>query len=503
MKYLLGIDLGTSGTKTVLFNENGDVIASKTVEYPLSQPRNGWAEQNPLDWWNAVCAGMRHCVSHVTDIAGIGISGQMHGLVMLDEDGEVLRPSIIWCDQRTQAECDEMTEKIGHRRLMEITANPAMTGFTASKILWVKNNEPEIYQKCAHILLPKDYIRYMLTGDFATEVSDAGGMQLLDVPGRCWSEEVLTKLGIDGQLLGRLYESCEITGVVQSSASRMTGVPAGTPVVGGAGDNFAAAVGTGVVRKGRAFTTLGTSGVVFAHADNVKIDPAGRIHTFCSAVPGKWCVMSCTQAAGLSLRWTRDTLCTEEVAAANSSGKDPYEVMSQEAARIPIGSDRLFYLPYLMGERSPILDPFARGVFFGLSAMHTRAHMIRAVMEGVAFSQLDCVNVFREMGIPIDDMTACGGGARSPLWRQMLADMYGCGVATLAADEGPALGVAILAGVGTGIYESVESACDRMVKKKPAQPPQKENSAVYARYYDVFRSLYPAMKDSFRSLSQL
>lgn len=505
MKYLMGIDLGTSSTKTVLFNEAGTPIASKTVEYPLHQPQNGWAEQDPLDWWNAVVEGMKHCSASVDnkEIAGVGISGQMHGLVMLDCRGEVLRPSIIWCDQRTSKECEEINMRVGKERLIEITANPALTGFTASKILWVRNHEPEVYEKCAHILLPKDYIRYKLTGEYATEVSDASGMQLMDIPNRCWSQEVLEKLDINPNLLGKMYESYEVTGTIHAQAADQTGARTGTIVVGGAGDNFAAAVGTGVVAEGNAFTTLGTSGVVFAHAEKVSIDKGGRIHTFCSAVPGKWCVMSCTQAAGLSLRWARDNFCSEEVAEAAEKQVDPYEIMSAEAAKIPVGSDKLLFMPYLMGERSPHLDPNARGVFFGLSAMHTRAHMIRAVLEGVAFSQLDCVNVFRDMGIEINDMLACGGGARSPLWRQMLADLYGCEVSTLHADEGPALGVAILAGVGAGIYESVESACERIVKKNPPQRPNGDVMNQYTKYYEMYHSLYPSMKEGFRKLADL
>lgn len=310
-EYLLGIDLGTSGTKTVLFDTEGNAVASALEEYPMYQPKNGWAEQDPADWWNAA----RHTIRAVLEqsgadpssVRGLGISGQMHGLVMLDESGTVLRNSIIWCDQRTEEECREITEKVGAQRLIEITANPALTGFTASKILWVRNHEPELYAKCRHILLPKDYVRYMLTGEFATEVSDASGMQLMDVANRCWSEEVLEKLDIDPSLLARMYESPEITGTVTAEAAALTGLREGTPVVGGAGDNAAAAVGTGVVEEGRAFTTLGTSGVVFAHSNTVTIDPKGRVHTFCSAVPGCWTVMSCTLAAGLSLKWFRDT----------------------------------------------------------------------------------------------------------------------------------------------------------------------------------------------------
>ena len=507
MEYVIGVDLGTSGTKTVLFSSEGQPIASKTIEYPLYQPQNGWAEQAPEDWWHAACGSMKEVISksgiNPKDIKGIGISGQMHGLVMLDKAGNVLRRSIIWCDQRTAAECDEITNKVGASRLIELTANPALTGFTASKILWVRNNEPEIYEKCAHILLPKDYVRYMLTGEFATEVSDASGMQLLDVPNRCWSDEVLSKLGIDKSLLAKVYESPEITGKVTAQAAELCGVPAGTPVVGGAGDNAAAAVGTGTVQDGIAFTTLGTSGVVFAHTDKLSIDPKGRVHTFCCAVPGAWHVMGVTQAAGLSLKWFRDNFCDAEMAAAKGMKKDPYYLMDKQAENIPIGAERLLYLPYLMGERTPHLDPNCRGAFIGLSAMHTRQHMLRAVMEGVVYSQRDSVEVLRGMGVKINDMLACGGGGTSPLWRQMLADVYGCPVKTVVSKEGPALGVAILASVGTGIYKSVQEACKEVIKTNPAQNPIAANSAEYEKFYKMYTELYPALKESYAKLAKI
>ena len=507
MEYVIGVDLGTSGTKTVLFSTDGQPIASKTIEYPLYQPQNGWAEQAPEDWWHAACGSMKEVISksgiNPKDIKGIGISGQMHGLVMLDKSGNVLRRSIIWCDQRTAAECEEITNKVGAARLIELTANPALTGFTASKILWVRNNEPEIYEKCAHILLPKDYVRYMLTGEFATEVSDASGMQLLDVPNRCWSDEVLSKLGIDKSLLAKVYESPEVTGKVTAQAAELCGVPAGTPVVGGAGDNAAAAVGTGTVQDGIAFTTLGTSGVVFAHTDKLSIDPKGRVHTFCCAVPGAWHVMGVTQAAGLSLKWFRDNFCSDEMVAAKGLDKDPYYLMDKQAERIPIGAERLLYLPYLMGERTPHLDPNCRGAFIGLSAMHTRQHMLRAVMEGVVYSQRDSVEVLRSMGVKINDMLACGGGGTSPLWRQMLADVYGCPVKTVVSKEGPALGVAILASVGTGIYKSVQEACKEVIKTNPAQNPIAANSAEYEKFYKMYTELYPALKESYGKLAAL
>ena len=507
MNCVIGVDLGTSGTKTVLFSDDGTPIASKTIEYPLYQPKNGWAEQNPMDWWNATCCGMKSVIAQSgvspKDIRGVGISGQMHGLVMLDKSGNVLRRSIIWCDQRTSGECEEITAKVGAGRLIELTANPALTGFTASKILWVRNHEPEIYEKCAHILLPKDYVRYMLTGEFATEMSDASGMQLLDVPNRCWSDEVLSKLSIEKSLLAKVYESPEITGKITAHASELCGVPSGTPVVGGAGDNAAAAVGTGTVQDGIAFTTLGTSGVVFAHTDKLSIDPKGRVHTFCCAVPGAWHVMGVTQAAGLSLKWFRDNFCDSEIAAAKGMKKEPYYLMDKQAETIPIGAEHLLYLPYLMGERTPHLDPNCRGAFIGLSAIHTRQHLLRAVMEGVVFSQRDSVEVLREMGIKINDMLACGGGGTSRLWRQILSDVYGCPVKTVSSKEGPALGVAILALVGTGAYKSVQEACKEIIKTNPAQNPIAENSMEYEKYYKMYASLYPALKESYEKLAQI
>ena len=507
MEYLIGVDLGTSGTKTVLFDVDGNVMASKTIEYPLYQPQNGWAEQEPMDWWNATAATTKAVIEESgvdpADIKGVGLSGQMHGLVMLDKDGNVLRRSIIWCDQRTAKECEEITQRVGAERLIEITANPALTGFTASKILWVRNHEPELYARCAHILLPKDYVRYMLTGEFATEVSDASGMQLLDIPNRCWSDEVLEKLEIDKSLLAKVYESPEVTGVITAEAAALTGLKEGTPVVGGAGDNAAAAVGTGVVEDGKAFVTIGTSGVVFAHTSDISIDPKGRVHTFCCAVPGCWHVMGVTQGAGLSLKWFRDNFCMSEMETAKGMGKDPYFLMDQQAARVPVGSNKLLYLPYLMGERTPHLDPDCRGVFFGLSAIHTRFDMLRAVMEGVTFSQRDSVEVLREMGVTLHEMLACGGGGSSPLWRQMLADTFACDVKTVVSKEGPALGVAILAGVGAGIYPSVEEGCRRVVRTNPPQSPIKENIPEYEKFYQMYRSLYPALKDSYQKLAAL
>lgn len=505
MRYLIGVDIGTSGTKTVLFDELGAVVASSTVEYPLYQPKNGWAEQEPEDWWNAVSRTLKAVMEESgvapADVKGVGLSGQMHGLVMLDENGAVLRRSIIWCDGRTTKECAEITERVGAKRLIEITANPALPGFTAGKILWVRANEPEIYEKCRHILLPKDYIRYQLTGVFATEVSDASGMNLLDVPGRCWSDEILEKLDIDKALLPKMYESCEVTGHVTDAAAALTGLAAGTPVAGGAGDNAAAAVGTGVVEAGKAFTTIGTSGVIFAHADKVTIDPKGRVHTFCHAVPGCWTVMSCTLAAGLSLKWFRDQFCEAEMKTAQGMEVDPYYLMDRQAAHIPIGANKLLYLPYLMGERSPLLDADCRGVFFGLSAIHTKYDMLRAVMEGVTYSLRDCLEVLRGMGITFDEMLACGGGGSSALWRGMLAGTYNCAVKTVVSKEGPALGAAILAGVCAGVYPSVQEGCRAVIRTNPPQEPVTDEVKAYEAYYQLYKTIYPSLKENFKALA--
>lgn len=507
MKYALGIDIGTSGTKTVLFDQNGGKIASSTIEYPMSQPKNGWAEQDPADWWNAVSGTIRDVVEKSgvdkADIAGIGLSGQMHSVVLLDKENNVLRPSILWCDQRTAEECADIEALVGRKRLIEITANPALTGFTASKIMWVRKHEPEIYAKTAHILLCKDYIRFMLTGEYATEVSDASGMQLLDVPGRCWSDEVLEKLGIDKNLLGKVYESPEITGYITEEVAALTGLAAGTPVVGGAGDNAAAAVGEGVVSDGRAFTTIGTSGVVFAHTDNIQIDPDGKVHTFCCAVPGAWHVMGVTLAAGQSLRWLRDNICTEEIRQSEAEGVDPYVIMDKEAETSPIGANRLLYMPYIMGERTPHLDPDCRGGFVGLSGMHTRADLTRAVLEGVCYSLKDCLGVLDAMGVNPEDMRICGGGGKSKFWRKMLADVYGIPVLRIESDEGPALGVAILAMVGTGLYPSVKEACDTIVKIKDSTVNDAENTAKYGEFYAIYKNLYANLKDSFKALAVL
>lgn len=498
MEYLMGIDLGTSGIRVVLFDSACLQICEATREYPLYQPQNGWAEQDADDWYRAAVAAIGEVLNTsgvaAEKIVGLGLSGQMHGLVMLDAEGIPLRRAILWCDQRTAGQCRTITERVGAQKLLEITCNPALTGFTAGKILWVREHEPEVYAACRHILLPKDYLRYKLTGVFACDVSDASGMQLLDVPHRRWSQEVLQALEISPSLLADVYESPQITGNISPEAAALTGLSEGTAVVGGAGDNAAAAVGMGVVRDGRAFTSIGTSGVVYAHTDQLRTDPLGRVHTFCCAVPGAWHVMGVMQAAGLSMQWLRNNFYP---------GDSEYAQINSDAAQTPIGANRLLYLPYLMGERTPHLDADCRGAFVGLSAMHTRKDMARAVMEGVTYGLCDSLAILEEMGVKPAQMLACGGGAKSPLWRQMLADAFACPVRTSQQPNSAALGAAILAGVGVGLYPSVPQACDAILRYGATAEPDAGRSRAYRDVYAVYTSLYPALKAPFAALKKL
>lgn len=493
--YIIGIDIGTSATKTAVYDTDGTLVAESSRAHPLHQPHNGWAEQDPADWWEAVCATLRD-VTAVIDpsrVAGVGFSGQMHGLVMLDEQNEVIRPAILWCDSRTGEECAEINSRIGLDTLMEVTASPALTGFTASKLRWVQKHEPELYARCRHILLPKDYIRFMLSGAYHTDASDASGMQLLDIRTRDWSPLMCRELGVDMNLLAEVRESPEAVSRVSARAAALTGLREGTVLAAGAGDNAAAAVGTGVVSEGRGFTTVGTSGVVFAHCKTPAVDPAGRIHTFCAAVPGEYHTMGVTQAAGLSLQWFRNNL------APNSS----YAELDRMAEALPIGAERLIYLPYLMGERTPHLDPDCRGGFFGLSAMHTAAHMYRAVLEGVAYSLNDAYRLVAATGKLITDMAICGGGAKSPLWRQMISDVYGIPLTDMAKGGGATLGAAILGGVAGGVYTDLRSACARTVHGGSVTLPAPDRHEAYGRVYDLYRRLYTSLASDYKSLAKL
>ena len=502
MSYLLGIDIGTSGTKVIAIDALGNLVAEAAREYALSTPKPLWAEQNPLDWWDAVCACYREISAKIgaENIAGIGLSGQMHGLVMLDENGEVLRPAILWCDGRTQAQCDFITQTVGRDVLIEETCNPVLTGFTAPKIIWVRDNEPLIYERARMFLLPKDYIRFRLSGEFATEVSDASGTSLLNVPRRQWSDRVLDALQIDKAKLPRVYESPEVSSTVSQLGSEATGLSIGTRIVGGGGDQAAGAVGNGIVQSGIISVATGTSGVVFAFADTPAVDPELRVHTFCHAVPGKWHVMGVMLSAGGSLRWYRDTLGAPETRVAKLMQIDPYELIAREAATIAAGSEGLLFLPYLSGERTPHPDPHARGAWIGLTLRHTTAHMARSVMEGVAFGLKDSLEIMRDLNVSIGNVRASGGGARSEVWRQIQADVFGFSLSTLSVDEGPALGAALLAGVGTGVYSSIEEACSAVVKVAGTTPVIRENAELYARQYEIYRGLYPALKSSFHAL---
>ncbi len=508
MSVYLGIDIGTSGTKTLAMREDGEILASATVEYPLSSPRPGWSEQAPEDWWNASAKSVREVLRKAglspDDISGIGLSGQMHGSVFLDRNHQVVRPALLWNDQRTAAECEEIERLAGGRAaLIRMVANPALTGFTAPKILWLRNHEPRNFERTVKVLLPKDYVRFCMTGEFASEVSDASGTLLLDVVNRCWSAKLLGKLQLDADLLPPVYESEEVTGVLTESAARSMGLKAGIPVVGGAGDQAASAVGNGIVRKGVVSATMGTSGVVFAHSDEVQVDPAGRLHTFCHAVRGKWHVMGCVLSAGGSLQWFRNQLCQQEIAAAKRSKVDPYELITEQAATAPAGSEGLFFLPYLTGERTPHADPNARGSWIGLSLRHGKGHMARSVMEGATYAMRDSLEIINQMNIPVREIRLSGGGARSPFWRQLQADIYGRQVVTINASEGPAYGVALLAAAGTGAYRTVEQACNATISVVTKTTAQAAAKRTYNRAFPVYQQLYRSLQQDFASIAEL
>jgi xylulokinase len=504
----LGIDIGTSGTKTLAIDETGAILASASAEYPCDHPRPGWSEQDPALWWNATVETIGQVLSKgkiaSSDIAGIGLSGQMHGSVFLDRAGEVIRPALLWNDQRTLSECLEIEDLAGGREaLIRLVANPALTGFTAPKLLWLRKHEPSHWERVHQVLLPKDYIRYRLTGTYATEVSDASGTLLLDVANRRWSRELLDKLQLDPGLLPPCHESFEVSSKVSPLGAQATGLKAGTPVVGGGGDQAAGAVGNGIVRQGVISATMGTSGVVFAHTDHVGFDPLGRLHRFCHAVPGAWHVMGVVLAAGGSFQWFRNQLGQAEILQARASGTDPYFLLTDEAALAGPGAEGLFFLPYLTGERTPHFDPDAKGAWIGLTVRHGRPHMIRSVLEGATYAMRDSLELIREMGVSIGRIRLSGGGARNPLWRQIQADIYGCDVTIPNSTEGPAFGVALLAQVGTGGFASVPEACDATIRDIDSTTVDPHAKAFYDRAYEIYQKLYPALRCSFQDISTL
>lgn len=495
--YFLGIDIGTSGSRAILIDENGTIIASETIEHEaFASPEIGWAEQSPEDWWRASAAAIRAVLAHpaadAEEIAAIGFSGQMHGSVFLGERDEVLRPALLWCDQRTEKQCVEITEKIGAEKLIKLVSNPAITGFTLPKILWLRENKPEIFARVRTILLPKDYIRLRLSGDKASDVADSSGTLLFDVRNRKWSDEMMTAFELNPNVFPKVYESIEITGVVSEKGAAETGLKAGTPLVAGAGDNAAGAIGMGIVEPGKASATIGTSGVVFAVTDEPQIDPLGRIHTLCHAIPGRWHNTGVTLAAGLSFKWFRETVATNE----------SYDELTVEAAKINVGADGAIWLPYLMGERAPHLDPHARAAFVGLTASHTKAHLTRAVLEGVAFSLRDSLEVFKAAGTEIESIRLGGGGAKSELWRRIQADVYGKPVELLEAEEGAAFGAAILAGVGVGAWSSVDEACQKTIRTVQKIEPDPVSSEKLDRNYEAYKLLYSALRPAMKIITE-
>jgi xylulokinase len=490
--YLLGIDVGTGGTRALILDERGRVISSATEDHrAFVSPQIGWAEQDPCDWWRACGLAVRQALTQAKlrsdQISCVGLSGQMHGAVLLDEHERVVRPALIWCDVRTEKQCRELTAQIGAENLIQLTCNPALTNFTLTKCLWVRENEPENWGRVRSLLLPKDYVRFQLTGERATDVADASGTLLLDVANRRWSKAMLELVQMNESLLPRLYESSEICGRISDAGAAATGLQTGTPVVAGAGDQAAGAIGMGVVSPGTVSATIGTSGVVLAATDHPALDSRGRLHTFCHAVPGRWIAMGVTQAAGLSLRWFRDQF-------GSGDRHQSYESLTAEAAHFPAGCDGLLWAPYLMGERTPYLDPAARGMLVGLTASHTRGHVIRAILEGVAFSLRDTFTIFQEMEVPVTKIRLGGGGARSALWRQIQADTYGRAAEIVEAEEGAAYGAAILAGVGVKTWSSVDEACDSIVRVAANISPDSEDSLILERAYAAYRRIYPAMK---------
>jgi xylulokinase len=489
---LLGLDVGTGGARAVAVDESGNMVAEASSEYPLHSPRPGWTEQDPEDWWQGAKEALGKVAAEVEDeIVGLGLTGQMHGSVFLDASGEVIRPALLWNDQRTYRQCEKITESVGEERLIQLSGNPALTGFQAPKILWLKDEEPENYSRVSSILLPKDYVRLRLTGEHATDASDAAGTLLLDVKSRDWSGEILDALEIPAEWMPEVYEGPENTGALHEDVAGELGLPSGIPVAAGGGDNAAAAVGVGVVVEGLLSSSVGTSGVLFAASGGFTPDPSGRIHAFCHAVPEEYHLMGVTLSAGGSLQWWRD-----------ATGAD-YDELVEATEKVPPGAEGLVFLPYLSGERTPHLDPQARGAFVGLTSRHSIPHMTRAVMEGVVYSLRDSLKIMRELDVPVEQVRATGGGARSPLWRQLQADVYGVPIHRTTADEGPAHGAALLSGVAAGVYRDVAEACSTVRLREEMTEPDPERTKIYEEYYEVYRLLYPATESVMHRLTDL
>ncbi len=506
--HVIGLDIGTTGVKSILLNEEGALAAEATESYPLHSPQTNWFEQNPEDWWAATEASIRQILSRSglrpAEVAGIGLSGQYHGLVLLDSAGRVLRPCILWNDQRTHEQAREVVGKVGAKRLMDIACTRGALYFTACKLLWVRKHEPEVYSKAARMLLPKDYIRYRLTGEFATDVSDASGTILLNIAERKWSPELCQALDIPLDLLPAVHESCQVTGQVSAAAAKRLGLAPGLPVVGGGGDQACAAVGNGITDQGIVGYSVGTSGVIYAATDEVKTDDGGRVDTFCHAVPDRWALLGVTNSAAASLAWFQQSFAAQERSQAEQQKRSVFSILEELAGAVRAGSDRLFFLPYLGGERHPHQDPNARGAFIGLHSGHGLAHAARAVMEGVAYSFRDCLEIMRGLGVDTREIRGTGGGMKSRLWAEIQANVSGERLLLTTTDEGgAAYGAAILALVGAKRYASVQEACRRLVRFDKEIRPDPETRRLYDRYFQLYRSLYPRLKDRYAELAAL
>jgi xylulokinase len=508
MDALLGIDIGTSGTKCLAIDTAGKTLAAAVRTYPAYAPKPLWSEQDPEDWWQGTIGAVRNVMAKARlkpgDVKAIGLSGQMHGSVFLDAADRVIRPAILWNDQRTAAECAEIEKRAGGRdKLIQMVGNPALTGFTAPKIVWLRNHEPRHFERTRKVLLPKDEIRRRLTGEYATEVSDASGTLLLDVARRKWSSPLLSALKLDADLLPQCYESEDVTGKLTPAAAKLLGLSTDCLVVGGAGDCAAGAVGNGIVYSGVLSTSIGTSGVMFVHSDQVKIDPQGRVHTFCHAVRGKWHMMGVNLSAGGSLQWFRNTLCEADVAKARRAKQEVYDLLMAEAEKIPTGSQGLFFLPYLSGERTPHADPDARGCFVGLTLAHARGHMIRSILEGVTYSMRESLEIFGQLKVPIRQIRASGGGSRSPLWRQIQADVFGHPVRTINSEEGAAYGVALLAAVGAGVFRDIREACAATIQVVRETAVNAAAKRYHNRAFGEYQQLYRSLRDDFKRIATL
>ncbi len=502
----MGIDIGTGGTRAILVDAQGKVVAAASSEHEaVAMPQPLWAEQHPQDWWRATQEAVRAALAEAgvdgSAVTAVGFSGQMHGVALLDKQGEVLTPALLWCDQRTAPQVEQIHQQVGREQVIAATANPMLTGFSAPKLVWLRQHRAELYARAAHFLLPKDYVRYRLTGELATDVSDASGTGLFDVAKRRWSEAMCKALEIPMAWLPRAGEGPEVVARVSAEGARATGLLQGTPVVAGGGDQAAGAVGNGIVRPGIASATVGTSGVVFAATGSPQADPQGRIHTFCHAVPGQWHMMGVTLAAGLSFRWVRDELGVAERMEEKSSGQDAYDLLTRLAAQAPAGSQGLIFLPYLMGERTPHLDAQARGGWIGLTASHKRAHLVRSVLEGVAYSLRDSLTIFRDLGITPTEIRLSGGGAKGEVWPRIQASIYQAPCVRVANVEGAAYGAALLAQVGSGLFPSVEEACAACVQVQDRVPAETGTAELYNQGYAVYRELYPALRRIYPQLS--